>query len=231
MSAAVGFRTYMPRRAPGLPPGQRELTVMPRFSDKPLRWAPVVGPISLTISIEGQGLADLDGSDLERFPSVDQTSDFHCVTTWTVRGLRWSGVRLTEVIWSVFTEQELPPYAVVSAADERQAIFATEDLLEADVLLATHLNGAPLPRRHGAPLRLVSPSQYGYKSAKHLTGIEFVNDEPISELGAKEHLRARVAREERHAKLPNWLLRVPYRLTVPPTALAAERGLRNSPQN
>ena len=40
------------------------------------------------------------------------------------------------------------------------------------VLLATHLNGSPLPPEHGYPLRLVVPGRYGMKSPKWLTGIE-----------------------------------------------------------
>jgi hypothetical protein len=34
--------------------------------------------------------------------------------------------------------------------------------------------GKPLPDRHGAPLRLIDPARYGYKSAKLITSIEFV---------------------------------------------------------
>jgi DMSO/TMAO reductase YedYZ molybdopterin-dependent catalytic subunit len=34
--------------------------------------------------------------------------------------------------------------------------------------------GKPLPDRHGAPLRLIDPSRYGYKSAKLITSIQFV---------------------------------------------------------
>jgi DMSO/TMAO reductase YedYZ molybdopterin-dependent catalytic subunit len=46
------------------------------------------------------------------------------------------------------------------------------DLLAAEVLLADILDGLPLSMEHGAPLRLVAPAHYGYKSVKHLSGIE-----------------------------------------------------------
>jgi hypothetical protein len=36
------------------------------------------------------------------------------------------------------------------------------------------MTGKPLADRHGAPLRLIDPARYGYKSAKLITGIEFV---------------------------------------------------------
>ena len=223
---------YWPRPADGLPPGQREVRAMPRFSDKPLRWAPLPGPIELTISVEGEALATFSGGDLDRYERVEQIGDFHCVTTWSYRDVRWGGVRFVEVIEDLRADgmAELPPFAVVHAADGLSAVFVTEDLTHPDVLLATHLDGEPLNRRHGAPLRLVSPGQYGYKNAKHLVAIDFRHDEPESTLGAKEHLRARVAEEERHSSLPSWAVRWPYRLTVVPTALAGDRGLRKSPE-
>ena len=36
--------------------------------------------------------------------------------------------------------------------------------------------GAPLAGQHGAPLRLIDPSRYGYKSAKLITSIQFVSE-------------------------------------------------------
>lgn len=223
-------RALIPRRAPGLPPGQRVVHEFPRFSDKPLRWAPPITPIELVISVQGEQRSTLDHEALARFDSIEQVNDFHCVTTWSYQGLRWTGVRLRDVLPEVLGG-ESAPFAVAHAADGPSAVFVMDDLLAEDVLLATGLNGQPLDRRHGAPLRLVSPSQYGYKNVKHLVGIDLRTTEPASTLGPKEHLRARVALEERHATLPNWAVRMPYRLTIIPTALAAERGLRTSPSN
>lgn len=219
---------YWPRRADGLPPGQREIRAMPRFSDKPLRWAPVLRAVELTVSVDGGLIGRLEGTDWDRFERIDQVSDFHCVTTWSHRNLRWGGVRFLDVAHDVVGE-DLLPFVVAHAADRQSAIYMTKDVAQPDVLLATHLGGEPLTRRHGAPLRLVSPRQYGYKNVKHLIGIDFRTDEPASTIGPKEHLRARVAEEERHSTLPNWAIRKPYLLTVVPTALASERGLRTSP--
>ncbi len=156
-------------------------------------------------------------------------SDFHCVTTWTYRGARWGGVRFSELAATVF-DGATPTYLAAHAADRMSAIYVADDLDNDNVLLATKLNDQPLDRRHGAPLRLVSPDQYGYKNLKHLVGLDFRHEEPSSTLGPKEHLRARVAAEERHASLPNWAVKVQYRLSIIPTALVAERTLRSSPQ-
>jgi DMSO/TMAO reductase YedYZ molybdopterin-dependent catalytic subunit len=43
-----------------------------------------------------------------------------------------------------------------------------------DVMLAYEMDGKPLPREHGAPVRLVIPDMYGYKNVKWLNGINVV---------------------------------------------------------
>lgn len=70
----------------------------------------------------------------------------------------------------------------------------------------------------------MAPSQYGYKSVKHLIAIDFRVEKP--KVLSKEHLRARVAHEERHPRLPSWMVKLPYRLMIPPTAHVAEWTLR-----
>ena len=45
-------------------------------------------------------------------------------------------------------------------------------------LLATGIYGHPLPKQHGAPLRLVVPWKYGFKSIKSITKIEFTAEQP-----------------------------------------------------
>ena len=45
------------------------------------------------------------------------------------------------------------------------------------VMLAFEMDGRPLLREHGAPLRLVIPEMYGYKNVKWLTAINFASHE------------------------------------------------------
>jgi DMSO/TMAO reductase YedYZ molybdopterin-dependent catalytic subunit len=116
-------------------------------------------------------------------------------------------------------------------------VVQLEDALGDDVLLAEHLNGAPLDSDHGAPVRLVSPSQYGYMNTKHLSRIEVHTSEPkpsgpllrsrllLRLLG--RHPRARVWEEERNQDLPAWVVRPVYRSLIGPIRrLSASRGPR-----
>ncbi len=45
-----------------------------------------------------------------------------------------------------------------------------------NVMLAYEMDGVPLPREHGAPVRLVIPEMYGYKNVKWLKGINLVSE-------------------------------------------------------
>lgn len=213
-----------PRRAPGLPPGQRLLTRMPRFTDTPHRAPPPSGgEPRLVISREGEPVVTIGPAELRALGLRAVVADFHCVTTWSVTGVTWTGVPLAEVLRSNGLTVAPSPYLVAYAQDHRRATFVWEDALAPDVLLATELDGEPLGLRHGGPLRLVAPKHYGYKSIKHLLRID-LSSVPPHALG-KEHLRGRVALEERHPRYPSWLVRIPYRLLIPPTAGIAERTL------
>jgi DMSO/TMAO reductase YedYZ molybdopterin-dependent catalytic subunit len=110
---------------------------------------------------------------------------------------------------------------VLEGLDGYRSVALLEDLRDPDVLLADRLDGRPLDRRHGAPVRVVSPAQYGYVSTKHLARVELHTQEPRvryhpsrrSHYGlqlVKPHPRARVWEEERHRYLPGWLVRPIY---------------------
>ncbi len=63
------------------------------------------------------------------------------------------------------------PYTEGLAMDE-----ATNDL----TFIATGLYGKPIPRQNGAPLRLVTPWKYGFKSVKSIVSIDFSDKRPVS---------------------------------------------------
>lgn len=216
-----------PKRASGLPPGQRLVPHMSRFTDRPLDPPPDShGEVHLHITRNGKPVGEVRMADLDALEPRDVVADFHCVTTWSVTDMVWTGVALREVLDCLGLLDTATTYVRATAADTRRGTFVWDDAVAPSVMLATHLNGAPLGARNGGPLRLVAPEHYGYKSIKHLTSLD-LRDRPPSYLG-KEHLRGRVAHEERHPKLPAWLVRRPYRLLVVPTSALAERSLAGS---
>jgi len=113
-------------------------------------------------------------------------------------------------------------HLLFEGADGFRTTLTLADALDEDVMLADQLGGTALDSDHGAPVRLFSPKQYGYKSAKHLCGIELHTSQPADGYRkgvcrrflrwlVKPHPRARVAEEERHCHLPAWVVRGIYR--------------------
>lgn len=64
----------------------------------------------------------------------------------------------------------------IDCADKWYEYMSLEEMLSPRVLMTLDLEGKPLPDKNGAPLRLIDPSKYGYKSAKLITSIEFVEE-------------------------------------------------------
>jgi DMSO/TMAO reductase YedYZ molybdopterin-dependent catalytic subunit len=87
----------------------------------------------------------------------------------------WRGVALQTVLDAAGGTPPSGRYVVFQSVDGYTSSLPLADLLKAQALLAYDMNGAPLPDRHGAPLRLVMPGRYGEQSAKWLTKIEVVD--------------------------------------------------------
>lgn len=207
---------------PALPPGQIERADFPRFGLLAFANRFPAAPERRSIEIGGDVLRPITLDELtHKLPRVTQASDFHCVTTWSHRALLWSGVRFADFYEQVIVAQAVPAaevrFVVVRAQDGYRSILPLADLLADNVLLADQLNGQPLSVAHGAPLRLIAPAHYGYKSVKHIHRMEFLtSDQSFRPAGLRfmAHPRARVALEERGDGVPAWLLRLLYRPLV-----------------
>lgn len=217
-----------------LPPGQRRVEGFPRFGTHLSRPAPPV-PLDPVIEVRGAVTKEFDLSlgSLLSLPRKEITADFHCVAGWSATGLRWEGVSFA-TFYRAHLEPALPAGTSIThitcrGLDGFAATATIEDILAEDVLIAQNLNGRPLDSDHGAPVRLVSPSQYGYINVKHLSGIELLTTAPANTEGPllKSHPRGRVWEEERHGLLPGRVVRPFYRALIRPIRFLSARGARD----
>ncbi len=155
-----------------LPPGQR-------WVDRPLVYD--IGPVPpakgydyrLCIWGSVDEPRELDWEAILDLPQESVVADFHCVTRWSVADVRWEGVPARSLLELV----RLLPGTLWVMAHGREGYSTDVPLAffsRSDTLLAHSMNGKPLAQEHGAPLRLVVPSLYAWKSAKYLTGLEFL---------------------------------------------------------
>ena len=111
-------------------------------------------------------------ADLKAMPRADQVSDFHCVTGWSVSNVRWGGVRIADLLEAAGAQSNVAALNFVSAERPYEDSLTLEQALLPDVMLAYEMDGGPISRPHGAPVRLVMPQMYGYKSVKWVSRIE-----------------------------------------------------------
>ena len=209
---------------------------MPRFGMRPGVPPPAV-PDDPTLTITGDvGQRIVVGvDDLARLKRTEFQADFHCVTTWSVLGLAWSGWTLRD-LWNDVIQPQAHPVAGVThiraiSADGYSSALELGDALLDDVFIADQLGGRPLEPVHGAPLRLVAPAHYAYKSVKHLAALTLHTKAPRTSGGSMQHPRGRVEHEERHGRVPGRLLRWPYRLLIVPAGMWAQRALGKPPSS
>lgn len=216
-----------------LPSGQRDVGAFPRFGLTQFARRFPKETSRFELEVGGRVEHRLHLSDgLSGLPRVEQVSDFHCVTTWSRRSLHWGGVRFFDFYERVIVPRARPaPEATLVALrgqDGARTGMLLTDLLAPDVLLADTLDGKPLSVEHGAPVRLVAPAHYGYKSVKYLSRIEFLHANATYRVSAfrfMDHPRARVAPEERGRGVPGWFLRYLYRPLVPGTVARFAKAL------
>ena len=103
-----------------------------------------------------------------------------CQTFNWSEAVAWAGVRVADFL----------AYAGLDVGAEDYVSFFSRDgcyfealpaamALDERTLLATQLNGEPLPHEHGGPVRLVAPFLQGYKSVKWLGGVPVTRHDPV----------------------------------------------------
>ncbi|MBV8055312.1 MAG: molybdopterin-dependent oxidoreductase, partial [Deltaproteobacteria bacterium] len=110
--------------------------------------------------------------EFRRLPVHSQTSDFHCVTTWSRYDNRWEGVKVSDLMKLVKLKPQAH-YVFVHCDGGDTTNLPLDEFLDEDVMLAYRHDGKDLEPDHGWPLRLVVPKLYGWKSAKWIRVIEF----------------------------------------------------------
>ena len=119
---------------------------------------------------------DLSWDQLMELPQKDVVTDIHCVTRWSKLDTEWRGVPVSELLDRAGIADgatHLMAYSDGGYTTNMPLSVALDD----DVLLAHTYDGRPLDRDHGAPLRLLVPKRYFWKSAKFVRKIELMTED------------------------------------------------------
>jgi DMSO/TMAO reductase YedYZ molybdopterin-dependent catalytic subunit len=146
-----------------------------RFRYYSVGYIPSYDPSSWRLKLDGVGVGgnlSLTLDQLKAFPNVALKADFRCVTGWRVRDNLWRGVRVRDLIDSV-RQTSSAKFVTFYSGDGVYTDSLTINQARSDhAILAFELNGAPLIREQGHPLRLIYPDMYGYKNVKWVRRLE-----------------------------------------------------------
>jgi methionine sulfoxide reductase catalytic subunit len=149
-----------------------------------------------TVTIDGLvekkltlGVDDL----LRKMPLEERLYRFRCVEAWSM-AVPWSGFAMSELVKLAKPTSGAKYIAMETFSDKSMApglkqtwypwpyieALTIEEAQNELAFIGTGLYGKPMPRQNGAPLRLVVPWKYGFKSIKSLVRFTFTDKRPKS---------------------------------------------------
>ncbi len=149
-----------------------------------------------TITVEGE-VHKPQVFDIERLlklaPLEERVYRLRCVEAWSMV-IPWVGYSFSELIKQVEPTGNAKFVEFVSLHDPKQMPgqlnpvlnwpyregLRLDEAMHPLTLLTLGLYGEVLPKQNGAPVRLVIPWKYGFKSAKSIVKIRFTEKQPIS---------------------------------------------------
>ncbi|MFZ5820408.1 MAG: protein-methionine-sulfoxide reductase catalytic subunit MsrP [Chloroflexota bacterium] len=133
------------------------------------------------------GVEDL----LKLFPQEERIYRLRCVEAWSMV-IPWNGFPLAGLLnevqptsdakfvrfEAIYDPQELPGQKSPFYTWPYQEGLRLDEAMNDLTILATGLYGEMMPAQNGAPIRLVAPWKYGFKSIKSIVKIELVASQP-----------------------------------------------------
>lgn len=162
---------------PAIPVGQHETKGWPVLD---LGIVPQVSKEDWELVVDGacQNPVKLDWEAIMALPQVKDTSDFHCVTSWSKLNLQWEGVSFADIAALAQVDDDAR-YVMAHGYDGYTTNFELAEAMKPDVLLVHTYEGAPLAREHGGPLRMITPQLYAWKGSKWICKITFMREDKL----------------------------------------------------
>jgi sulfoxide reductase catalytic subunit YedY len=158
--------------------------------------APEFNPSPWTVEVYGLvnkpatfGIEDL----LSKFTQEERIYRLRCVEAWSMV-IPWTGFTLSSLLQeveptsdakyvrfeTVYRPDEMPGQSSPFYPWPYQEGLRLDEAMNDLTILATGLYGEPMPNQNGAPIRLVVPWKYGFKSIKSIIKIELVSEQPTT---------------------------------------------------
>jgi DMSO/TMAO reductase YedYZ molybdopterin-dependent catalytic subunit len=152
---------------------------------------PIVDVASWRLIVDGEvnRPVQLDYRRLRALTPVEVIKTLECISNFTsgchltsfgcdlISTARWKGARLSDVLQLAGGLKASAVGLAFLSTDEFSSGLPPEVADDRETLLVYEMNGQPLPREHGFPVRLLVPGRYGMKNPKWLTGVRAMTQE------------------------------------------------------
>jgi sulfoxide reductase catalytic subunit YedY len=167
-------------------------------------------------------LLDLD--DLFAIAHEERVYHFRCVEGWAM-SVPWTGFPLRKLLDRVrpLSSARFVVFTSASRPDEMPGVRTSrylrwpyveglrmDEAMSELTLVATGVYGRPLLKQHGAPVRVVVPWKYGYKSPKSIVKIELTRDAPRTFWQIRPHEYGFLANVNPNIPHPRWSQEASY---------------------
>ena len=174
-------RTFRGRGAPTarrLPPGQY---------DTGRSWPVLTAEVTPRLDVASwmfkvEGLVERSMTwtwdEIHELPPATYNGDIHCVTGWSKFGMTFTGVSV-DTLLDAASPLPSATHLLAFCHTGYTTNLPLADVTSGRAFVAWEVDGAPLPREHGGPARLLVPHLYFWKSAKWIGGLRLLDhDEP-----------------------------------------------------
>ncbi len=160
-----------PELSDRVPPGQHLAKGFPVLTYGEV---PEISPAEWSLEILGLAQpTTLSWDEMLALPQAEFTADFHCVTTWSKLDVKWTGIRVIDVMDQLQIDPQAA-HVMLHCYGGYTTNLTLKDFIRPENFFAHTLYGEPLPAEHGGPMRVVVPHLYAWKSAKWISGLEFL---------------------------------------------------------
>jgi DMSO/TMAO reductase YedYZ molybdopterin-dependent catalytic subunit len=119
---------------------------------------------------------------------------------------------------------ETPKDIPLTITEQFARSMSLEEALDGDNLLCYEMNGAPLTRQHGFPVRLIAPGWYGVANVKWLSRIEVMSQRYAGRFMARDYV---TIREQGPAGQTTWTFNTVNHFRLKSAPAKVTRGRRN----
>ena len=164
--------------------------------DQPAKLAHTLKTRPWTVKVEGDVAkpTEFDIDEIMKLAPLEERIYRHrCVEGWSIV-VPWIGFSLSEIIrrveptakakfvafQSLYSVQQMPESRFAGIPLPYVEGLRMDEAMNPLTLLSVGLYGDVLPNQNGAPVRLVIPWKYGFKSIKSIVKIKFVSKEPLT---------------------------------------------------